>query len=60
LAIVQEVIGAEVGISTTIYGPRTEYRKGEVVTPDGFDEDRWNTCGRGIHFYLTRIEAENH
>ena len=37
------------------------YRKGAIVRPIyPFDEDRWNTCGSGIHFYLTKIEAENH
>lgn len=62
---VLEVYGADgisrrglVGIS--LYDDKTEYRKGKIVKPDGWDEDRWNTCGQGIHFYLTRIEAENH
>jgi hypothetical protein len=43
-----------------MHDDKTEYRVGETVTPDGFDEDRWNTCGQGIHFYLTRQEAEAH
>ena len=34
------------------------YTKGSVVYPDGWDEDRWNTCGQGIHFFITREEAE--
>ena len=55
-AEVLDVIGAEVGIS--IHDGKTEYRKGQMVYPDGWDEDRWNTCGQGIHFYLTRLEAE--
>ena len=38
----------------------TEYKAGQMVYPDGWDEDRWNTCGQGIHFFLTRVEAENH
>lgn len=24
------------------------------------DTDMWNECSSGIHFYITRIEAENH
>ena len=36
------------------------YTAGETVTPDGFDEDRWNVCGKGIHFYITPEEAEAH
>ncbi len=55
---VLEVIGAEVGIS--LHDGKTEYRKGAIVKPDAWDDDRWNTCAPGIHFYLTRIEAENH
>jgi hypothetical protein len=36
------------------------YEKGAIVTPDKWDEDWTNECGGGIHFYITRIEAENH
>ena len=57
-AQVIEVIGAEVGISE--YQTEVVYRKGETVTPDSFDDNRWNTCSNGIHFYLTRDEAEAH
>ena len=38
---------------------KTLYRKGETVTCDTWNEDRWTECGGGIHFYLTRVEAEN-
>lgn len=57
-AVVLEVIGAEVGIS--LRDGETEYKVGQTVYPDGFDPDRWNTCGQGIHFYMTRKEAEAH
>ena len=56
--LVMEVIGAEVGISQ--HDGKTEYRKGEIVKCDTWNEDRFIECGGGIHFYLTRIEAENH
>ena len=37
------------------------YREGETVRPaQPFDPDRWNECGAGIHFFLTRIEAERY
>ena len=36
------------------------YVVGETVRPDSFDEDRWNECAPGIHFYITRAEAEAH
>ena len=54
---VLEVIGAEVGISK--HNQKTEYRTGQRVTCDKWDENRWNECSGGIHAFLTRIEAEN-
>jgi len=35
------------------------YECGKVVYPDSFDDDRWNECSHGIHFFLSREEAEN-
>src|SRR5208337_2938902 len=55
---VLEVIGAEVGISS--YDNKTEYRVGQIVRCNKWDEDRWAECGGGIHFFLTRIEAERY
>jgi hypothetical protein len=52
------VIGAEVGISK--HDDKTEYRAGAIVRCDKWNEDRWVECGGGIHFFLTRIEAENY
>lgn len=43
-------------ISNYAYYPTT-YRVGEIVYPDSFDEDRWNECSHGIHFFVTRQEA---
>lgn len=54
---VLEVIGTEVGI-TDEYGPRTEYRTGERVTCHEWDAYRWRECSGGIHFFITREEAE--
>ena len=45
---------------TDNHGPRTEYRVGETVRPDKWDENRFNECSNGIHFFITRIEAENY
>lgn len=36
------------------------YRVGEMVYPDSFDEDRWNECSHGIHFFINKIEAINY
>ena len=53
---VLQVIGAEVGISN--HDGKTEYRTGQVVRCDKWEENRWIECGGGIHFRLTRAEAE--
>lgn len=39
------------------YDPSFIYRVGEVARVDNFDEDRWNECSTGIHFFITRDEA---
>jgi hypothetical protein len=35
------------------------YKVGKEIRPDSFDENRWDECSNGVHFYLTRFEAEN-
>ena len=34
-----------------------EYKVGETIEIKDFDENRWNECSAGIHFFLTRDEA---
>ena len=36
------------------------YVVGERVFPDSWDENRWNECSHGIHFFITRKEAEDY
>ena len=55
-ADVLEVIGAEVGISS--HDGETEYRVGQRVTPDSFDDNWTDECSHGVHFFITRLEAE--
>ena len=55
--MVLDVIGA--GTGTSSYDRSIVYRKGETVRPaNGWGEDRWDECAPGIHFFLTREEAE--
>ena len=35
----------------------TIYKVGEIVHSDSWDDDRWNECSHGIHFFITRDEA---
>ena len=39
------------------YDPDFTYKKGETVSVEDFDTNRWNECATGIHFFITRIEA---
>ena len=39
------------------YDPAFVYTVGEVVEVEVFDENRWNECAPGIHFFITRDEA---
>lgn len=34
-----------------------EYKVGEMVYPDSFDDNRWIECSNGIHFFMTKQEA---
>ena len=43
------------------HDPAFKYVEGETVRPAvPFDENRWRECATGIHFYITRLEAEAH
>ena len=44
-------------VTNTTYTPNIVYKIGEFVYPDSFDENRWNECSHGIHFFITRQEA---
>ena len=57
-ADVLEVIGADVAVSYK--DSSFIYRPGERVTPDSFDDNRWDECSHGIHFFITKIEAEQY
>ena len=36
---------------------KTTYTVGEMVYPDSFDDDRWNECSHGIHFFINKQDA---
>ena len=60
-ADVLEVIGGEVGLSQ--HGdsfPVVKYRVGQRVTCDKWCDDYTQECAGGIHFMITRLEAENY
>ena len=47
------------GEGVSPYDPSFAYSPGLVVRPHKpFDDDRWNECSSGIHFFITKAEAE--
>ena len=63
-AKVLEIIEWETGekideVVNTNYTPCT-YKVGEMVYPDDFDDNRWNECSHGIHFFINREDAVNY
>lgn len=47
-------------IENTAQVHRVIYKVGEMVYPDSFDEDRWNECSHGIHFFINKQDAINY
>lgn len=53
--------GNEIDSAVSNYYNTFVYRTGETVEPaNKFDGNRWNECAPGIHFFITREEAENY
>ena len=51
--------GTSDGVDTvySLYDETFAYKIGETVEVKNFDDNRWNECSTGIHFFLTRQEA---
>ncbi len=46
------------GVSSTYKEKALEYKEGEVIYADAYDDDIRVDCTSGIHFFMTRKEAE--
>ena len=62
---IQNIDGTESGLTEYLHNDNytkngTLYKIGEVTKPDSFDDNRWNECSNGIHFFITRQEAVNY
>ena len=56
---ITDAAGAEVDEAFSNHDPGFRYTPGATVTPTtAFDEDPLNECAAGIHFFITRPEAE--
>ncbi len=60
LAIYDSFGASCVGPVAGTYDRNTTYTVGQTVEPDRFDDDVRVECSNGIHFFLTRQEAEEY
>lgn len=49
--------GKEVSVGCSMHDPDFIYKTGEIVEVNNFNNDRWNECSSGIHFFITKQEA---
>ena len=42
------------------YDENFVYRVGEIVSVNDYDNDRWNECSTGIHFFVSKQDAINY
>ena len=52
--------GEKVEEISSTYDPEFIYKAGEIVTVDNFDDNRWNECSTGIHFFMNRENVLNY
>ena len=57
LSITHILSGKSYTVATSTYDPKFIYKVGEYVEVDNFDEDRFNECAPGIHFFINKQEA---
>lgn len=55
---VLEVFGAE--SATSLHEGKAKYEPGKIVRCDKWSENWQEECAGGIHFFITRLEAENY
>ena len=52
--------GKKIEKTKSDYDPEFIYRVGEIITVDNFDDNRWNECTSGIHFFVNKENAINY
>ena len=52
--------GKKIEKTKSDYDPEFIYRVGEIITVDDFDDNRWNECSTGIHFFMNKDNALNY
>ena len=52
--------GKKVNEVRSSYDSNFIYKVGEIVSVDNFDNNRWNECATGIHFFVNKDNAINY
>ena len=61
IEIIDKTTGDKLDSGISTYDDEFIYTVGQTAEPkQPFDDDRWEECGSGIHFFITRWEAENY
>ena len=55
-----ELEGKEIKKDVDKHTGKLEYQVGKWIKPDRFDDDFTKECTNGIHFFITKKEAENY
>ena len=56
---IQNIDGSKANIDVvhSIYDPSFQYKTGQIVEEPKYDNNRFNECSKGIHFFINRQEA---
>ena len=56
---IENIDGSDSGLQEieSIYNPSFVYRVGKIVEVHDFDDNRWNECAPGIHFFMNRQDV---
>ncbi len=60
LSITNIKTGKEISEIASDYDKNFIYKVGKIVEVKDFDEDRWNECSTGIHFFINKENAINY
>lgn len=60
LSITNIKTGKEISEIASDYDKNFIYKVGKIVEVKDFDEDRWNECSTGIHFFMNKESAINY
>ena len=60
LSITNIESGEAVDVITNLNEKACVYKVGKMVYPDYFDDNRWNECSHGIHFFVNKQSAINY